>query len=365
MRNLIIFITVLMLCSCVNTDIPKVVVKTTYFTQAEKDSIKNIGKLLVDDLLNRTELMWYNSDVFNGFHYAEAVTVYGALQFSSQQKDQQRLSKLHNKYQQIPSYQSLASFHHVDGSVIGIVPMELYKTHKSAKYKLDGLWLADTQWDKPLANGMTSQSRYWVDDIYMINSLQIQAYRLTNNNVYLDRAALNTVNYLKKLQQENGLFWHGINAPHYWGRGNGWVAAGIAELLTELPSTHVNYAEIANRYKKMMASLLTMQAKNGLWNQLVDDPQSWQETSATAMFAWSMQIGIKQGILEQEKYKPAVINAWHGLKAQLTTEGKLRNICIGTGQSKDKNYYLNRPTTIGDLHGQAPLFWLISALLDA
>ncbi len=326
--------------------------------------LKQVGRLLVDDLLNRKDLMWYNSKRFTGFHYAEAVTVYGALQFSDKIKDKQRLKQLQKKYRNIPDFDTLAAYHHVDGSVIGIVPLEIYKTTGKNALKTQGLELADAQWQKPLANGMTSQSRYWIDDIYMINAIQMQAYRVTGDKNYLNRAALNTREYLKKIQQENGLFWHGPEAPFFWGRGNGWVAAGVAELLTELPSTHPDFAVISASYKKMMKSLISLQSGNGMWRQLITNPDSWQESSATAMFAWAMLIGVQSGILESDTYKPAVIKAWYGLREQVSNNGKIKNICVGTGQSKKESYYLERPTVEGDFHGQAPMLWLITALLQ-
>ncbi len=291
-----------------------------------KSELTDTASLLIDDLLNRDELMWYRSDVFNGFHYAEAVTVYGALQVAAQLGDSKRLTALQTKYLEIPDFGTLADYHHVDGSVIGIVPLELYKTLGDEKLKQQGLWLADAQWNNPWDNGMTSQSRYWIDDIYMINAIQMQAYRLTENAKYLDRAALNTRAYLKKIQQENGLFWHGPEAPFFWGRGNGWVAAGIAELLRELPSEHEEYAEIVRRYRIMMKTLLKHQADSGMWRQLVTSPESWEESSATAMFAWSMLVGIQQGILDKKRYMPAVLSAWQGLLSQLGEDGRLKEI---------------------------------------
>lgn len=330
-----------------------------------KSELSETAALLIDDLLNREDLMWYRSDVFNGFHYAEAVSVYGALQVANQLGDKKRLKALQEKYLEIPDFDTLADYHHVDGSVIGIVPFELYKTLGDEKLKQQGLWLADAQWNNPWENGMTSQSRYWIDDIYMINAIQMQAYRLTGERKYLDRAALNTREYLQKIQQKNGLFWHGPEAPFFWGRGNGWVAAGVAELLRELPKDHKEYKEITRRYRAMMRTLLQHQAESGMWRQLVTSPESWEESSATAMFAWSMLVGIQQGILDERQYLPAVASAWKGLLLlQLGEDGRLKEICVGTGQSKDKQYYLERPRIVGDLHGQAPMLWLIGAFLE-
>ena len=108
---------------------------------------------------------------------------------------------------------------------------ELYRHTKDEKFYKQGIELADIQWEDPLGNGLTRQTRFWIDDVYMIGSLQIQAYRISGEQKYLQRAALETAAYLEKLQQPNGLFYHGPEAPFFWGRGNGWMAAGLAEVI--------------------------------------------------------------------------------------------------------------------------------------
>ena len=71
--------------------------------------------------------------------------------------------------------------------------------------------------------------------MYMLTILELQAYRATGDSKYLDRAANEMVAYLDKLQQPNGLFYHAPDVPFFWGRGDGWVAAGMTEMLRSLP----------------------------------------------------------------------------------------------------------------------------------
>jgi len=223
--------------------------------------------------------------------------------------------------------------------------------------------LADHQWENPLEDGLSNQTRFWIDDVWMIGSLQTQAYRVTHDPIYLERAALELAAYIKRLQQPNGLFFHGPNFPFHWGRGNGWVAAGLAELLSELPETNPNYPVILEGYKKMMKALLKYQASDGMWRQLIDKEIAWKETSSTAMFGYAMTLGVKSGILKDRAYKKAYQKAWLGLTDYLGKDGKLTEVCVGTGQKNDINFYLNRPRTAGDFHGQAPLIWFAWSLL--
>jgi rhamnogalacturonyl hydrolase YesR len=252
------------------------------------------------------------------------------------------------------------------------VPLEIYLQTKQQRYRTLGLSFADRQWERTTADGITAEARYWIDDMYMIPALQVQAFRATGDAKYLDRAATTTVAYLDRLQQPNGLFYHAPDSPFFWGRGNGWVAAGMTELLMELPAEHPKRARIFNGYKQMMATLLRLQSKEGLWRQLLDRPESWLETSGSGMFAFAMVSGVKRGWLDARAYGPAARKAWLGLVRHVQPDGRIREVCIGTGKAyravgsdpvQQLQYYLDRPRRSGDLHGQAPILWTATALL--
>jgi rhamnogalacturonyl hydrolase YesR len=252
----------------------------------------------------------------------------------------------------------------VDHNIFGIIPLELYIRTKDPQYLPLGKKLADQQWDKPRPDGLTDETRFWVDDMYMITILQLQAYRAMGDKVYLDRAALEMVAYLDKLQKPNGLFYHGPEIPFYWGRGNGWFAGGMAEMLTDLPKNHPQRARIMQGYLKMMASLLKYQDADGVWHQLIDHPESYQESSATAMFAYAMITGVKKGWLKDKAYAESPRKAWIGLnKLFIDKDGLVDKVCVGTGQTNSLDFYLNRPTQKGNPHGQAPVLWCVNALL--
>ena len=83
------------------------------------------------------------------------------------------------------------------------------------------------------------------------------------------------------------------------------------------------------------------------------------------MFAYAMSVGVEYGWLEKKKYEPAVVSAWKALAAHVDREGNVREICVGTGQTDDIEFYLKRPRVLGDFHGQAPVLWLTAQLLEA
>jgi rhamnogalacturonyl hydrolase YesR len=235
-----------------------------------------------------------------------------------------------------------------------------------------GIGLADKQWQKPTADGITSEARYWIDDMYMITAVQVQAYRATGDVKYIDRAAITMAAYLDKLQQPNGLFYHAPDSKFFWGRGNGWVAAGMTELLRSLPRKHPQRARILRGYRTMMASLLKYQGSDGLWRQLVDHPEVWAETSSTGMFTFAMVTGVKNGWLDAKDYGPAARRAWLGLVQHIGNDANVADVCIGTNKAnlevgpdvdKQLKFYLDRPRRVGDLHGQAPVLWTATALM--
>ncbi|HEY3403938.1 MAG TPA: glycoside hydrolase family 88 protein [Ohtaekwangia sp.] len=324
---------------------------------------RSISFRITQNLLNRKEFMLYNSPQLKTFHYAEACAAFGAARIAGLLKDTVTIKRLAKRYEPLLDGVLLGPGIHVDVNVYGIVPLELFRYTHDERFRKQGLDLADEQWKNPQPDGLTNQTRYWIDDMYMIGSLQVQAYRITGNSLYIERAAKELDAYLKKLQQPNGLFFHGPEAPFHWGRGNGWVAAALAELLSELPRKNPYYKSIHIGYVKMMNALLQYQADDGMWRQLIDYPNAWKETSSTAMFGYAMMVGVKKGILPAKKFRPATEKAWLALTGYLNDNGELTDVCVGTGQSKDPQYYLDRGRSTGDFHGQAPMLWFAYSLL--
>jgi unsaturated rhamnogalacturonyl hydrolase len=307
--------------------------------------------------------------------YPEICAWYGSLTLAELSRDQDLKTRLIKKFDQFftpEGAKHIAQEAHVDYRIFGVVPLEIYMQTKDRKYLDLGKSFADKQWDKTTPDGITAEARYWIDDMYMLPAVQVQAYRATGDAKYIDRAALTMAAYLDKLQQANGLFYHAPDSPFYWGRGNGWFAAGMAELLRSLPKNHPRRARILEGYKKMMASLLKFQGEDGLWRQLIDHPEAWAESSGTGMFTFAMITGVKSGWLDAKTYGPAARKAWLGLIKYLDADANVREVCIGTNKAnlevgpdlaKQLEFYLARPRRVGDLHGQAPILWSASALL--
>lgn len=339
--------------------------QSEYFGNWPKGSSpKEIGKLLSENWVKRS--FEFESGKRQFMIYPEACAWYGALNVAKYTKDKDLQLRLKNKFDRFLTPEGAKNINpaeHVDYRVIGIVPLEIFIQNKGEKYFDFGKDLADKQWMKPTPDGITHEARYWIDDMYMITAIQMQAYRATGDPVYLDRASKTMVAYLDKLQQPNGLFFHAPDAQFYWGRGNGWQAAGMTEILLSMPKNHPLRPPIVKGYNLMMSSLLKYQAEDGLWRQLVDVPTSWVETSATGMFTFAFVTGVRKGWLDKKTYGPAARKAWLGLAKHVNAEGNVTDVCIGTNKGFTLEYYMDRGRATGDLHGQAAALWSAMALL--
>jgi unsaturated rhamnogalacturonyl hydrolase len=308
--------------------------------------------------------------------YLETFYWAGSLKYASATNDKMLTNLLQEKFE--PLFKSekalLPIKNHVDLNMFGSLPLEFYKVTKEKRYYDLGMPYADTQWELPekatetqkswADKGYSWQTRLWIDDMYMITIVQTQAYTVTKDMKYLDRAAKEMVLYLDTIQRSNGLFHHAPDVPYYWGRGNGWMAAGATELLRYLPKDHKDRPRIMAGYQKMMKSLKGYQRENGLWGQLVDEADSWTETSGSAMFTYAFITGVKKGWLDAKEFAPAARKAWMAMVPYVNDKGAVAEVCVGTDKKNDKQYYYDRPRRTGDFHGQFPYLWCVLALLE-
>lgn len=329
--------------------------------------------------------------------YPDVCVWLGGLWFAKETKNKELTSRLQNRFK--PLFTTEANLqpkpNHVDNNVFGAIPLELYLQTGEERYRTLGMMYADSQWRLPKDwklqegiirkssmygdiidadicqpeqkmwndKGYSWQTRFWLDDMYMITTIQSQAYRVTGDRKYVDRAAREMVLYLDSLQRPSGLFYHAPTAPYCWGRANGWMAVGMADLLRVLPKDNPDRAVIMKGYLNMMEKLKETQDENGMWKQVVDDISMWEETSGTAMFAYAMITGVKKGWLTATEYGPVARNAWIALTHYVNADGDVEAVCEGTMLGNNSAHYRNRKALTGDFHGMAPMLWCAYALL--
>ena len=105
--------------------------------------------------------------------------------------------------------------------------------------------------------------------------------------------------------------------PEFWGRGNGWVIAGLARVMDELGPSHPDWSLYRDDLIAMAEALVPLQQADGLWRASLADPTDsrWPnpEASATAFFAYAIAWGINNGVLDSATYLPVVAKAWNGM----------------------------------------------------
>ena len=192
------------------------------------------------------------------------------------------------------------------------------------------------------APGTPRYASGWSDDFYLGT---IAAARAGDAEALAAAARLVTTT-AARLQQPGGLYHHDAGAPTAWGRGNGFGALGLAELLTVLPPDHPDREAVLDTHRRHLAAMRAHQAPDGMWRQIVDVPGSYRETSVTAMTLTAMARGLRLGWLDQS-YRPVVDRAWRALLAHVLADGALVDVCFSTGAGPTRRHYLDRPAVNG------------------
>ena len=181
-------------------------------------SPREIGKRVAERFANGPHTNFNRPTPPAHITYPETVAWYGALTFAKLSGDSDLTARLIHRFDPLFVEESnlVPKPVNVDSSIFGAVPLEIYIQTKQQKYLDMGQGIADKQWEDPTAEGLTKQTRFWIDDMYMVTMVQLEAYRATGDAKYIDRAALEMSAYLDKLQQPNGLFYHAPDVPFFW-----------------------------------------------------------------------------------------------------------------------------------------------------
>ncbi len=324
-----------------------------------------IGKRVANNILARH--VDYNGSFWK---YPWACSYYGVMIFADATNDAVLKNQVIKVYEPYRTGQRAPHEGHVDYNVFGILPFEIYRQTGDSSYLPVPLWLANAEFQNPRPDGLSRYTRFWVDDLYMICSLQAQAYKNTLDPNYINNGTIQILGYagdVEDLQQPNGLFHHAYDSPFFWSRCNGWAAAAMTETLLAMSEDHPQRNRILETYKRMMADLIENQdADSGLWYQLIDlpnDPRNWLETSGTGMFVFALATGVDQGWLVDPLYRQAAIKGWLGLESHIRADGNVEWICVGTSRGYSLEYYFGRTRSVGDLHGQAAAMWAATAIV--
>jgi rhamnogalacturonyl hydrolase YesR len=112
----------------------------------------------------------------------------------------------------------------------------------------------------------------------------------------------------------------------FWSRGNGWVMAGLARILSVLPSDHPSRDRFVDHFRRMAEAVAGLQQSSGYWRPSLHDPKAYPtpETSGTGFFCYALAWGINEGLLDRGRYAPVVERAWTALADAVRADGRLQ-----------------------------------------
>lgn len=263
-----------------------------------------------------------------------------------------------------------------DCGAMGAALIKLYRVQKDERLLPVIHHIADYISHKQfrLADGTLARQRpqaqsVWADDAYMCIPFLAQMGALTGEKKYFDDAVHQVLQMKKYLwRPEKKLFDHGLNVhcqddPNfYWGRANGWVMMAIVELLDVLPQQYEGRDEILRLLRSHVQGVAEVQGKNGLWHNLLDKNDSFEETSCTAMFVYAIAHGINKGWIDYS-YGPVAQAGWNALVTKVNEKGEVDGTCWGTTFANDIVYYYHRPASVNASHGYGPVLFAAAEML--
>ena len=179
---------------------------------------------------------------------------------------------------------------------------------------------------------------WWCDALFMAPPVWAQLASVTHKPAYLDymdREWRITSDLL--WDKDSSLFFRDNSyfdkrekngAKIFWSRGNGWVIAGLARVLTYLPANDPRRPFYLEKFRAMAAELRTLQGADGLWRPGLLDAAHYPypEVSGSAFYVYALAWGMRNGILDHATYRPVVARGWAGLVSHIYKDGRLGSI---------------------------------------
>lgn len=233
--------------------------------------------------------------------------------------------------------------YHADFIAVGQAFIDLYRKYDNKKMIAPVMaranWVVENPSDMPLAlnySNLETLDRWsWCDALFMAPPVYAKLYTLTGNKKYLN--FLNQeykATYDHLYDKEEHLFYRdqrffnkreANGRKVFWGRGNGWVLGGLAEILQALPSEEPTRQFYQDLFVKLATRVAGLQSADGYWHASLLDPASYPspETSATGFIVYALAYGIREGMLDKDTFMPIVQKGWTALVNAVEPDGKL------------------------------------------
>jgi unsaturated rhamnogalacturonyl hydrolase len=339
MKNIIIlfFYTIILSAKCYSQD-PAVSSFKDDLTLADvKIVLKTVADWQINTPLTHAPADWTNAALYAGM--VEWAGIAGDNKYYEWLKD---ISvKMNWTYK---PYTNPLRRYHADDYCVGQTYIELYRKYKDKsmitpmRTYLDQILKDPAKGELLFVNTKeySSQQRWsWCDALFMAPTVWAKMGNVTGERKYLDfmyQEYKFTTDYL--YDKDEDLYFRDSNyftkkenngKKVFWGRGNGWVFAGLPIIIRELPKKYEQKQYFVTVFKEMAAKLLSLQDANGYWHASLLDPDSYPnpEMSATAFFVFGIAWGINNGYLDKETYLPAVVKGWKAMVSSVWPDGKV------------------------------------------
>lgn len=222
---------------------------------------------------------------------------------------------------------------HADDHAIGQTYLELYRRLRDSamlapiKTRMDAVMQLPDDPQKPLW--------WWCDALFMAPPVLAKLSSITGDRKYLDfmdREWGITSGLL--YDPKTHLFYrdttflgkHEANGSGlFWSRGNGWVMAGLALVLTDMPADYPGRAKYENQLREMAAEIASIQSSDGLWRPGLLDAKAYPlpEDSGSAFYVYALGWGVDHGVLDRKTYLPVIEKGWAGLISHIYADGRI------------------------------------------
>lgn len=216
--------------------------------------------------------------------------------------------------------------------------------------------------DGTLARNRPMRNSVWLDDLFMSVPALAQMGKYSGNPVYFDDAVKQVLQFAQRMfNYEKGLFMHAWiqdmeeHPQFHWARANGWAVMTLVELLEVLPADYPGRDKVLDLLRRHIRGLADYQSPQGYWHQLIDRNDSFLETSATAIFVYSIARAVNRGYVDAKVYGPMLCLAWNAVAAKVNAQGQVEGTCVGTGMGFDPAFYYYRPVSPYAAHGYGPV----------
>ena len=235
-------------------------------------------------------------------------------------------------------------FDHADDIVINQTYLDMYRITKDGKMLQPTIEVANkirSDWAKGREVERNGITWWWCDALFMAPPTLAKLAAITGDKSYLDLNDKFFQQTYDRLYDENERLYardasYLINDKGegkreangqkiFWSRGNGWVAGGLARLLTELPKDHPRRNFYLRQFREMMERVAGLQQADGLWRSSLLDPAAYPggESSGTGFYVYAMSWGVSNKILDRKKFLPVIKRAWTGLNTLVHLDGKV------------------------------------------